>query len=355
MKRRQSRALKIGKLPLGGGAPIVIQSMTNTDPEDFDATLRQVRALQNAGCQLVRLTAPSEAACRVLSRVRERVDLPLVADIHFDYKMALLAMECGADKIRVNPGNLGGKKEIEAVAKKALERHVPIRVGINGGSLEKELLQKYGHPTPEALCESALKAAEAFSEFGVEDLVLSVKSSDVPMSVSANRLIAAACDYPLHLGITEAGTALQGTVKSAVGIGALLLDGIGDTIRVSLTADPVEEIAAARRILDACDLSEGGVEIVSCPTCGRTKIDLVPIASELERRIAEEGLCPKRRLKVAVMGCAVNGPGEAREADFGIAGGVDEALLFEKGEILHKIPQEEIVPTLLERIRAFCV
>ena len=354
MTRRISKAVHISGLTLGGGAPIVIQSMTNTSPEDFDATLRQVRALKDAGCDLARLTVPTEAAAKVLGRVRERVDLPLVADIHFDYRMALLSMECGADKIRINPGNLGGREKLEAVAKKALETKTPIRVGINGGSLEKELLKKYGHPCPEALCESALRAANSLEECGVTDLVLSVKSSDVRMAVKANRLIANSCDYPLHLGVTEAGTKHMGTIKSAVGIGSLLLDGIGDTIRVSLTADPGEEIAAAREILDACGLSQGGVEIVSCPTCGRTKIDLVALATELEERIKAEGLVPSRRLKVAVMGCAVNGPGEAKEADFGIAGGDGEALLFEKGEILKKIPQQEVVNSLLEKIRSVC-
>ena len=354
MTRRHSKTIRIASLPLGGTSPIVIQSMTNTDPEDFEATLRQVRALKDAGCDLVRLTVPSENAANVLGRVREAVDLPLVADIHFDYKMALLAMDRGADKIRINPGNLGGREKLEAVAQKALDTNTPIRVGINGGSLEKELLKKYGHPCPEALCESALNAAKSLEDCGVSDLVLSVKSSDVKMAVAANRLIAASCDYPLHLGVTEAGTKHMGTIKSAVGIGSLLLDGIGDTIRVSLTADPVEEIAAAREILDACGLSQGGVEIVSCPTCGRTKIDLVGIATELETRIKQEALAPSRRLKVAVMGCAVNGPGEAKEADFGIAGGVGEALLFEKGEITKKIPQDRVVDCLLDKIRTFC-
>lgn len=354
MQKRLSKQVKIGPLTLGGGAPIVIQSMTNTDPEDLEATLKQVQALQAAGCDLVRLTVPTQAAAAVLKKVREKVDVPLVADIHFDYKMALAALDAGADKIRINPGNLGPRENLEAVAKKALEKKAPIRVGINAGSLEKELLRKYNHPCAEALCESALNAAKSLEECGVSNLVLSVKSSNVKMSVEANRLIAAASDYPLHLGITEAGTVEQGTVKSAVGIGALLLDGIGDTIRVSLTANPIEEIAAARRILDACGLSSGGVEIISCPTCGRTKIDLVPIVCELEKRIQQENLRPKTRLKVAVMGCAVNGPGEAREADFGIAGGVQEALLFEKGEIIRKILQKDIVETLLEKIRDAC-
>ncbi len=351
MEQRISKAVKVANLTIGGGADIVIQSMTNTPPEDFDATLRQVRALKDAGCDLVRLTVPNPEAASVLSRVREKVDVPLVADIHFNYKMALLAMDAGADKIRINPGNLGGKKNLEAVAEKALEKKIPIRVGINAGSLEKELLEKYSHPCPEALCESALRAAASLEEFGVGNLVLSVKSSDVALSVKANRLIAEHSPYPLHLGITEAGTKQMGTVKSAVGIGALLLDGIGDTIRVSLTADPTEEIAAARQILAACGIEKGGIEIVSCPTCGRTKIDLVPIVTELEHRIAKERLSPTRRLKVAVMGCAVNGPGEAREADFGIAGGIGEALLFEKGEIKGKIPESAIIETLLSKIR----
>lgn len=354
MQRRKTRQVKVGALTIGSEAPIVIQSMTNTDPEDFDATLKQVRALQDAGCDMVRLTVPTEKAAMTLARIKERVSLPLVADIHFDYKMALFAMEAGADKIRINPGNLGGEEKIRAVAEKALQTKTPIRVGINAGSLERELLKKYTHPCPEALCESAVNAAKSLEKYGVRDLVLSVKSSDVSMSVAANRLISQSCDYPLHLGVTEAGTRLAGTVKSAVGIGSLLLDGIGDTIRVSLTADPIEEIAAAKAILSACNLNEGGVEIISCPTCGRTKIDLVPIAEELERRIQKEGLCPHKRLKVAVMGCAVNGPGEAREADFGIAGGTGEALLFEKGEILRKIPQEDVVETLLSFIRTHC-
>ncbi len=351
MARKLTHAVKVGNVTIGGASDVIIQSMCNTKSEDYEGCLAQIRALEEAGCQIVRLTVPNEAAVRTLARLKEVVDIPLVADIHFDYKMALAAMDAGADKIRINPGNLGGEEKLKAVAKKALEKKIPIRVGINAGSLEKHLLERYGHPCPEALCESALHAAAQLEDLGVEDLVLSVKSSDVSMTVEACRLISARSRHPLHLGITEAGTVRMGTLKNAIGIGSLLLDGIGDTIRVSLTASPVEEIRAAKDILTACGLTRSGIEIVSCPTCGRTDIDLVAIVNELEERIARERLNPARRLRVAVMGCVVNGPGEAKESDIGIAGGRDEALLFEKGTILFKVPQEKIVDCLIDKIK----
>lgn len=349
--RRPAKPIRVKNLILGGHAPIAVQSMCNTDPEDYDACLKQIRALENAGCDLVRLTVPTPGAAKVLGKLKDAVDLPLVADIHFDYKMALAAIDAGADKIRINPGNLGGRERLRAVADAARKKQIPIRVGINGGSLEAPLLSKYGHPCPEALCESAMNAVHALEACDFDQIVVSVKSSSVPMSIAANRLIAKSCDYPIHLGVTEAGAYERGVLKNAIGIGALLCDGIGDTIRVSLTADPVQEVYAARSILAACERQSGGVEVVSCPTCGRTKIDLLAIVEELEQALKARSFHFSRTVKVAVMGCAVNGPGEAKEADLGVAGGIGEALLFAKGEIMEKIPQEEIVPRLLSELQ----
>ena len=334
--RRPARAVHIGRVTVGGNAPIAIQSMTNTDPHDVAATLSQIRALAAAGCDIVRLTVPDREAAETVRVIKESgVQIPIVADIHFDYRLALLCAEYGVDKIRINPGNIGGEDRVR---------------GVNSGSLEKHILEKYGAPTPEALCASALYHASLLEKFDFEDIVISIKASSVPATIAANRALAAACPYPLHLGVTEAGGAEMGVIKSAAGIGALLCDGIGDTFRVSLTADPVREVEAAHRILNVLGVEgQCGLQIVSCPTCGRTKIDLIPLAERFEAAVREAGLSDLP-VKVALMGCAVNGPGEAREADIGIAGGSGEALLFAHGEILRKVPEEEIIPTLLRAL-----
>lgn len=347
--RRISRTVRVGNLLLGGGAPIAIQSMTNTPTADAVATAAQIQALERAGCDIVRVTVNTPEAAKAIGYLREHTQIPLVADIHFDYRLALEAAAAGISKIRINPGNIGSREHIRAVADACREKRIPIRIGINGGSLEKEILAKYGSPTAEALCESALKAAQAFEACDFDDLVLSVKSSSVPNMIAANRLLAERCVYPLHLGVTETGTLRSGSVKSAVGIGSLLCDGIGDTIRVSLTADPVEEIAAAKEILRACGCI-GGVNLISCPTCGRTQIDLVRYAEAVQAYIDRLSVPADVRMTVALMGCVVNGPGEAREADIGIAGGNGEAVLFHKGEIAGKLPEAEIVPTLCNEI-----
>lgn len=351
-KRRPCRAVRAGGLTIGGGTPVTVQSMTNTDPHDFAACLRQTQALAEAGCDIVRLTVPDKQAARVFSYLREAgVRVPLVADIHFDHTLALEAIAAGADKIRLNPGNIGGAEHVREVAAACRAAGVPIRIGVNSGSLERELLAKHGGPTAEALAESALSHAALLEACDFYDIVLSVKASTVTTMIAANRLLAARCDYPLHLGVTEAGGERAGTVKSAVGIGALLSEGIGDTVRVSLTADPVREVAAAREILDALGLSERPrMRIVSCPTCGRTRIDLVALGEAFLAAATREGLLDLP-LTVALMGCAVNGPGEAREADIGIAGGRGEALLFERGEVIGKIPEDAVIETLLSRIR----
>lgn len=349
MQRRMSRQLFVGGLPLGGGAPVLVQSMTNTPTADAEATVRQILALEEKGCEIVRMTVNTPEAAAAIGRIREQTHIPLVADIHFDYRLALAAADAGISKIRMNPGNIGDREHIRAVAKKCTEKHIPVRIGINGGSLEKEILEKYGSPTAEALCESALKAARTFEECGLSELVLSVKSSNVPNMIAANRLLAQQCDYPLHLGVTETGTRRSGSIKSAIGIGSLLCDGIGDTVRVSLTADPTEEIAAAKEILRACGYI-GGIDLVSCPTCGRTQIDLIRYAEQLQACIDRMQVPAGKRLKVALMGCVVNGPGEAREADVGVAGGKGEAVLFFKGKAAGKLPEEEIVPTLCREI-----
>ena len=344
-----SRAVQIGSRAIGGGNPIAIQSMTNTPTADREATLAQILALEQAGCEIVRFTVNTPEAADSIEYLRENTHIPLVADIHFDYRLAIRAAEAGIHKIRINPGNIGAPDRIRAVARVCNQKNIPIRIGINGGSLEKELLAKYGAPTAEALCESALKAAREFENADFDNLVLSVKSSHVPTMIAANRLLAAQCPYPLHLGVTETGTKRGGSIKSAVGIGSLLCDGIGDTVRVSLTADPVEEIYAAKEILRACSLL-GGVNLVSCPTCGRTEINLIRYAEELQGKIDTLSVPVGKKITVALMGCVVNGPGEAREADVGVAGGKGEAVLFRKGEIIHKLPEEQIVPVLWEEI-----
>lgn len=335
-----------GGVVIGGGAPVSIQSMCNTRTEDVAATVRQIRLLEDAGCDLVRVTVPNmEAAC-ALSGIKEKIHIPLVADIHFDYRLAVEAAARGADKIRINPGNIGGEDNVRAVVGACREHRVPIRVGVNGGSLEKELRAKYGRVTPEALVESALGHVRLLERYDFTDICVSVKSSDVPTGMVAYRLLHEAVDYPLHLGVTEAGTPQMGLVKSAIGIGGLLCEGIGDTIRVSLTADPVEEVRAAKCILQACGLRKVGVNLVSCPTCGRTSYDMIPLVEELERRLAG---CDKN-LTVAVMGCVVNGPGEASAADLGVAGGKGEGLIFRRGTVLRKVPQEKLADALMDEI-----
>ena len=349
--RRSSRAVRVGGLTIGGSSPIAVQSMTNTDPRDREATLRQVRALVAAGCDIVRLAVPDAGAAAIFSYLKEQgVTVPLVADIHFDHKLALESVAAGADKIRINPGNVGSREKVAEVVRACRSAGVPIRIGVNGGSLEKMLLAKYGAPTAEAVAESALGHARILESLDFYDTVISVKSSDVRTMIEANRILAQKTDYPLHLGVTEAGGLGRGVVKGAVGIGTLLAEGIGDTVRVSLTADPVEEVRAAREILSALALDpKAGIEVISCPTCGRTKIDLIPLLAEFEKGLDERGLRGKK-LKVAFMGCAVNGPGEAREADLGIAGGDGEALLFRRGETVAKYKADKIVGILLDEI-----
>ena len=346
MKRTKTRQLRAGGVPLGGGAPVTVQSMCSTDTRDAAATLSQIEELYKAGCDIVRVAVPDEAAAAALGDVCKGSPLPVVADIHFDHKLALAAVRAGAAKIRINPGNIGGAEHVRAVAEECGARGVPIRVGVNSGSIEKRLLQKYGKPTAEAMVESAAGHIALLEDCGFCDICLSLKASSVPLTVEAYRLAAERFPYPLHLGVTEAGTLYSGTVNSAVGIGALLMEGIGDTIRVSLTADPVEEVRAGIAILKAAGLRSGGVRVISCPTCGRTQIDLIAAAKEVEERLAG---C-ERDITVAVMGCAVNGPGEAREADYGLAGGKGEALLFRRGEIVGKAGQAEMAAALLKLI-----
>ncbi len=351
--RRKTRSIAVGNCRIGARAPIAIQSMTNTPTADAERTLDQVRALERAGCDIVRLSVPTEEAAYTVWRLKEAgIKMPIVADIHFDYRIALRCAELGFDKIRINPGNIGGEDRIEAVCKACRERQIPIRVGVNTGSLEKHILAKYGAPTPEALCESALYHISLLEKFGFYDTVISIKASTVKDMIDANRLLAEKCDYPLHLGVTEAGGGERGLIKSSIGIGALLCQGIGDTIRVSLTDDPILEIAAARKILQSLNIEgQSGMDIVSCPTCARTQIDLIPLVKRFEAAAAKEGL-DSVPVKVALMGCVVNGPGEAKEADVGIAGGKGEAVLFRHGEIIEKIPEEEIVQRLLREVRA---
>ena len=341
-----TKQITVGGVALGGGAPVTIQSMCNTKTEDAAATAAQIQALEDAGCEIVRVTVPTMEAARAISAIKERISIPLVADIHFDHRLAVEAAVRGADKIRINPGNIGGEENVKAVVDACRARRIPIRIGVNGGSLEKALLAKYGKVTPEALVESAMGHIRLLEKFDFTDICVSVKSSDVPLNMAAYRLLHERVDYPLHLGVTEAGTPSMGLIKSAIGIGGLLCEGIGDTIRVSLTADPVEEVYAARRILQACGIRRSGVNLVSCPTCGRTGYNMIPIAEELEKRLAG---CSKK-ITVAVMGCVVNGPGEASAADIGIAGGEGEGLIFRKGKVLYKVPQEKLVDALLKEI-----
>lgn len=346
MERKMTRRIMVGGVAVGGGAPISIQSMLNTKTTDVEGSLAQLRKLEEAGCQIARLAVPDQEAAESFRTIASKSPLPLVADIHFDYRLAILAAQNGASKIRINPGNIGGEDRVRAVAEACRERHIPIRIGVNGGSLDRALLEKYGHPTPEALVESAFSHIRLLEQFDFTDICVSMKSSSVPLMMQAAMLFSEQSDYPLHLGVTETGTAYMGTVKSAMGIGGLLCMGIGDTIRVSLTADPVEEIHAAQAILRAAGVRREGVNIISCPTCGRTRIDLIGLAQRVEKALAE---C-RKPLTVAVMGCVVNGPGEAREADIGIAGGEDCGILFVKGKQIKKLPYNELLPALLEQI-----
>jgi len=341
-----TRQIMVGGIPIGGGAPVVIQSMLNTKTTDVEGSLAQIRALAAAGCQIARLAVPNMEAARTFADICKESPLPLVADIHFDYKLAIAAAEGGASKIRINPGNIGGEDRVKAVVDVCKDRRIPIRIGVNGGSLDKKLLEKYGHPTAEALVESAFEHLELLEKQGFYDTCVSMKSSTVPTMVAAARLFRSKCDYPIHIGVTETGPVKQGLMKSAMGIGALLLDGIGDTIRVSLTDDPIEEVYAAKDILKAAGLRKEGVNIVSCPTCGRTRIDLIGLVNQVDAALKD---CEKP-ITVAVMGCVVNGPGEAREADIGIAGGDGWGMIFEKGEQVEKLPYDELLPALLRRI-----
>ncbi len=340
--RDNTRVVDIGGVKIGGGNPVRIQSMTNTKTEDVRATVEQILRLEEAGCEIIRSTVPTHEAAVALSEIKKQIHIPIVADIHFDYRLAIEAIENGADKIRINPGNIGSKENVEAVVRAAAKRNIPIRVGVNSGSLEKTLVEKYGGVTAQGIVESALDKVRMIEEAGYDNMVVSIKSSDVMMCVKAHELLAPQCKYPLHVGITESGTVSSGNIKSAVGLGIILNMGIGDTIRVSLTGDPVEEIVSAKRILKTLNLRKGGIDVVSCPTCGRTNIDLISLASEVEKLVAGYDL----DIKVACMGCVVNGPGEAKEADIGIAGGKGEGLLIKKGEIIKKVPEDELLSVL---------
>ncbi len=342
MYRDHTKVIQIGDKKIGGGNPILIQSMTNTKTEDVEATVAQIKRLAAAGCEIIRCTAPTLEACKAIGEIKKQISIPLVADIHFDYKMAIAAMENGADKIRINPGNIGSVDKVKAVVEVAKERNIPIRVGVNSGSLEKPLVEKYHGVTAEGIVESALDKVRMIEDLGYDNLVVSIKSSDVLMCVKAHELLADKTVYPLHVGITESGTVQSGNVKSAIGLGLILNQGIGDTIRVSLTGDPVEEIKSAKLILRTLGLRNGGIEVVSCPTCGRTQIDLIGLAQKVEKLVEDYPL----NIKVAVMGCVVNGPGEAKEADLGIAGGIGEGLLIKKGEIVKKVPETELLQCL---------
>ena len=344
MFRDHTRVIQIGDRKIGGGNPVLIQSMCNTKTENVAATVEQIHRLEEAGCDIIRVAVPTMEAAAAIREIKKQIHIPLVADIHFDYRLAIAAIESGADKIRINPGNIGARERVKAVVDKAKEYGIPIRVGVNSGSLEKDLLEKYGGVTAEALVESALKEVAVVEELGYDNIVISIKSSDVLMCVAAHELIAKKTDYPLHVGITESGTLLSGNIKSSVGLGIILHEGIGNTIRVSLTGDPVEEIRTAKLILKTLGLRKGGIEVVSCPTCGRTRIDLIKLANQVEEMVADIPL------KVAVMGCVVNGPGEAKEADIGIAGGIGEGLLIKKGEIVKKVKEEELLDTLRQEL-----
>ena len=356
-----TKQVKVGDIFIGGGAPISIQSMCNTHTSDAKASIEQVKRLEEAGCEIIRLTVPDQDAVEGFREVKRHAQIPVVADIHFDYRMALAAMDAGADKIRINPGNIGGEDRVRQVVEKAKACHIPIRVGVNGGCLEKDILAKYGHVTAEGLAESAMRNVALLEKYDFEDIVISLKSSDVQMNYDAYKIVHETSDYPLHIGVTEAGTPSRGKIKSAAGVGALLLAGIGDTLRISLTADPVEEVYFARELLAAVGLRKNGPNVVSCPTCGRTEVDLEKIATEVERRLADLYRAEQKTgnqtfgksigdLTIAVMGCAVNGPGEAREADYGVACGRGEGLLFAKGEIIRKVKEEDIADELLKLI-----
>lgn len=344
--REHTKVVSVGGVLLGGGNPIRIQSMTNTKTEDVEATVAQILRLEKAGCEIIRCTVPTMEAAKAIGEIKKRIHIPLVADIHFDYRMAIAAMENGADKIRINPGNIGSTDRIKAVVDVAKERNIPIRVGVNSGSLEKPLIEKYGGVTAEGIVESALDKVRIIEDLGYDNLVISIKSSDVLMCVRAHEILAKQTHYPLHVGITESGTVQSGNIKSAIGLGLILNRGIGDTIRVSLTGDPVEEIRSAKLILRTLGLRKGGIEVVSCPTCGRTQIDLIRLANQVEKMVEDYPL----DLKLAVMGCVVNGPGEAREADLGIAGGIGEGLLIKKGEIIRKVPENDLLQALKEEL-----
>lgn len=346
MYRDNTKVINIGQCAIGGGNPVAIQSMTNTKTEDVEATVSQILRLEEAGCDIIRCAVPTMEAARALSKIKERIHIPLVADIHFDYKLAIAAIENGADKIRINPGNIGSEERVKAVVDAAKERNIPIRVGVNSGSLEKEIIEEYGKVTAEGLVKSALNKVHMIEKMGYDNLVISIKSSDVLMCIRAHELIAKETDYPLHVGITESGTIMSGNIKSAIGLGNILYQGIGDTIRVSLTGDPVEEVRSAKLILRTLGLRKGGVTVVSCPTCGRTQIDLIGLAGKVENLVKDMDL----DIKVAVMGCVVNGPGESREADIGIAGGKGEGLLIKKGEIIKKVPENELLGALKDEL-----
>lgn len=346
MYRDMTRQVMVGNVPIGGTAPITIQSMTNTRTEDTAATVKQIHELTDAGCQIIRCAVPNFEAAEAIPRIKSQISIPLVADIHFDYKLAIAAIENGADKIRINPGNIGDPDKIQAIVEKAIEHHVPIRIGVNSGSLEKELIRKYGGVTAEGLVESAIDKIQMIERFGLKDIIISIKSSDVMMCIKAYELMVDATDYPLHVGITEAGPLSSGIIKSSVGLGVILHKGIGNTIRVSLTGDRVEEVKTAQKVLSALGLRKCGIEVISCPTCGRTQIDLIRLANQVETLVAGYEL----NLKVAVMGCVVNGPGEAREADLGIAGGRGEGLLFKKGQIIRKMPEAQLLEALKDEL-----
>ena len=346
MYREHTKVVQIGNKKIGGGNPILIQSMTNTRTEDVKATVEQIKRLEAAGCDIIRSTVPTLEAAQAIKEIKKEISIPLVADIHFDYKMAIAAIENGADKIRINPGNIGSHEKVKEVVKAAKERNVPIRVGVNSGALEKNLVEKYGGVTAEGIVESALDKVKLIEDMGYDHLIISIKSSDVLMCVKAHEILAEKTNHPLHVGITESGTIISGNIKSAMGLGLILNQGIGDTIRVSLTGDPVEEIKSAKIILRTLGLRKGGIEIVSCPTCGRTKIDLIGLANQVENMVEDIPL----DIKVAVMGCAVNGPGEAKEADIGIAGGIGEGLLIKKGEIIKKVPEDQLLSVLREEL-----
>lgn len=347
MDREHTRVIHIGNRVIGGGNPILIQSMCNTKTQDVEATVSQIKRLEKAGCEIIRVAVPDMEAAEALREIKHQIDIPLVADIHFDYRLAIAAILAGADKIRINPGNIGNPDRVKAVVDQAKEFGIPIRIGVNSGSLEKNLIEKYGGVTAEGIVESALDKVHMIEKMGYENLVISIKSSDVLMCIRAHELISKETDYPLHVGITEAGTLFSGTVKSSVGLGVILHEGIGDTIRVSLTGDPVEEVKTAKRILKTLGLRKGGVEVVSCPTCGRTRIDLISLANQVETMVESYDHLD---IKVAVMGCVVNGPGEAREADLGVAGGIGEGLLIKKGEVIRKVPEDQLLNALKDEL-----